>query len=130
MAASCKEALDSSHQQVTTFLGDAMIERYKPIDLMAVTNANQLNLYSPGDNPVVQQLSAGEQFSLQGKAKGSRRIAGTNLRIRLTPNNGVGALLGLSKANKNSIMTIKLQQDRIPTLLNQVNPTIFDMGVN
>ena len=131
MANSCRDALNSlTPQQVTEFLGDAMVTRYKPIDLMAVTNAQELNLYKPEDNPVVQQLSAGDQFQLQGKAKGSRRVAGTNLRVRLTTNNGIGALLGLSEKNKNSIMTIKLQQDRIPSLLNQVNPTIFDMGVN
>tara|TARA_R110000824_G_scaffold267147_1_gene456086 strand:+ start:1110 stop:1901 length:792 start_codon:yes stop_codon:yes gene_type:complete len=40
-----------------------------------------------------------------------------NLRIRLVLNNGVGALLGLSKSNKNAIATIKIQQDRCDKMM-------------
>ncbi len=39
------------------------------------------------------------------------------LRIRLTTNNGIGALLGQSKANKSSQAVIKFQQDDIPGLI-------------
>ena len=116
-------------EQVTQFLTDALITRYKPIALMAVTDADRLNLYAPGDNPVVQRLSAGEQFGLTGTARGSRRVPGTNLRVRLTLNNGVNALLGLSSKNKSSIPTIKLQQDNVPALLRSVSPQVFDMNV-
>lgn len=40
-----------------------------------------------------------------------------NLRIRLVLNNGVGALLGLSKSNKNSTPAIKIQQDRCDKMM-------------
>jgi hypothetical protein len=44
----------------------------------------------------------------------------THLRLRLVTNNGVTALLGLSEANKNSILTLKIQQDAVAALLNAV----------
>ena len=69
-------------------------------------------------------------------AKQSRQIwrekdglsVNTNLRVRLVLNNGVNALLGLSKPkensekkpNKNAILTIKIQQDAVATLLASV----------
>ena len=43
-----------------------------------------------------------------------------NLRIRLVLNNGVGALLGLSESNKNSIATIKIQQDRCDKMMERL----------
>ena len=62
------------------------------------------------------------------RAKESRQIwrekdglsVNTNLRVRLVTNNGVSALLGLSNANKNSILTVKIQQDQVGKLLNTV----------
>jgi hypothetical protein len=39
------------------------------------------------------------------------------LRIRVTSNNGIKAFLGLSKANKNSSIVLKLQQDRVDQLV-------------
>ena len=44
-------------------------------------------------------------------------IMDTGLRLRLTSNNGIKAFLGLSKANKNSQVVLKLQQDGISNLL-------------
>ena len=44
----------------------------------------------------------------------------THLRLRLVTNNGITALLDLSKANKNSILTLKIQQDAVATLLASV----------
>ena len=60
-----------------------------------------------------------------GRAKESRQVwrekdglgVNTHLRLRLVTNNGVTALLGLSNANKNSILTLKIQQDAVATLL-------------
>jgi hypothetical protein len=39
------------------------------------------------------------------------------LRLRVVTNNGINALLGLSKSNKNSSLTIKIQQDEIRKML-------------
>jgi len=131
VADACSQALnDLTPELVTEFLVDALVTRYQSINLMAVTDGNKLNLYSPDDNPVVQALSAGQEFCVSGKAKGSRRVESTNLRIRITTNNGIGALLGVSKANKNSSISLKLQQDRVNALLNIVNPLVFDMEDN
>ena len=46
----------------------------------------------------------------------------TGLRIRLTSNNGIKAMLGVSKANKSSIPVLKLQQDNIQRLVNSADP--------
>ena len=39
------------------------------------------------------------------------------IRIRIVTNNGIGALIGQSKANKSSIGVVKIQQDNIPGLI-------------
>ena len=39
------------------------------------------------------------------------------LRIRVVTNNGIGALIGQSKSNSNSIGVVKIQQDNIPGLI-------------
>ena len=46
----------------------------------------------------------------------------TGLRLRLTSNNGIKAMLGISKANKSSIPVLKLQQDNIQRLVNSADP--------
>ena len=61
---------------------------------------------------------AASVYSLKsGRAKSSAQILRngvvTNLRLRVVLNNGVGALIGLSKSNKNSIPVIKVQQDAV-----------------
>tara|TARA_R110000824_G_scaffold70902_5_gene181791 strand:+ start:5244 stop:6026 length:783 start_codon:yes stop_codon:yes gene_type:complete len=43
-----------------------------------------------------------------------------NIRIRLVLNNGIGALLGLSKSNKFSTPTIKIQQDRCDKMIERL----------
>tara|TARA_Y100000590_G_C15651460_1_gene988909 strand:- start:359 stop:1147 length:789 start_codon:yes stop_codon:yes gene_type:complete len=61
------------------------------------------------------------------RAKTSRQIMRngivTNLRLRVSLNNGVKALLGLSKANKYSIPVIKIQQDSVDKVL--INTTLY-----
>ena len=42
------------------------------------------------------------------------------IRIRVVLNNGVTALLGLSKANKTSQPVVKIQQDKVASLINNV----------
>ena len=61
-------------------------------------------------------------YSLKStRAKSSRQITRngivTNLRLRIVLNNGVKALLGLSKSNKYSIPVIKVQQDKVNAVL-------------
>ena len=59
------------------------------------------------------------------RAAGSRQIwrvkngiaENTHLRVRIVLNNGCNALIGLSRANKNSYLSIKIQQDNVNGLL-------------
>jgi len=37
--------------------------------------------------------------------------------LRVTSNNGIKAFMGLSKANRNSQVVLKLQQDRVQNLV-------------
>jgi hypothetical protein len=62
------------------------------------------------------------------RAKTSRQIwivtadgnkINTNLRIRLTLNNGITALLGKSKANKNAAPCFKIQQDNVDLFISK-----------
>ena len=46
----------------------------------------------------------------------------TGLRLRLTSNNGIKAMLGISKSNKTSVPVLKLQQDNIQRLVNSADP--------
>ena len=50
----------------------------------------------------------------------------TNLRIRITLNNGVTALLGLSSANKNSCVCLKVQQDNVRGYINSLRNTVIE----
>ena len=61
------------------------------------------------------------------RAKTSRQIwiktsdekeINTNLRIRLVLNNGITALLGQSKSNKNASPCLKIQQDKVDAFIN------------
>lgn len=75
----------------------------------------------PYDSETVYELRA-------SRAAGSRQIwrikngiaTNTNLRIRIVLNNGVRALIGLSTANKDSILTLKIQQDNVNGLLKTI----------
>jgi hypothetical protein len=64
------------------------------------------------------------------RASGSRQIwrikngieTNTHLRVRIVLNNGIRALIGLSTANKDSILTLKIQQDNVNALLKTIQP--------
>jgi hypothetical protein len=66
------------------------------------------------------------QYELRNtRAASSRQIwrtkngmsVNTHLRVRIALNNGVGALIGLSASNANSILTLKIQQDNVGGLI-------------
>lgn len=72
----------------------------------------------------VYPYHAETRYELRGTSDSRQiwRITGgvavnTHLRVRLVLNNGVNALLGLSRANKTSQLTVKLQQDNVRGLL-------------
>ena len=48
------------------------------------------------------------------------------LRLRVTSNNGINAFLGNSKANRNSQVVMKLQQDQVNHLVDNINAEVID----
>jgi len=52
------------------------------------------------------------------------KVYDCGLRLRVTSNNGINAFLGTSKANRNSQVVIKLQQDKVKQLLQQVGARV------
>ena len=50
----------------------------------------------------------------------------TNLRLRLTNNNGINAGFGFSKSNKSTSAVIKIQQEKVDNLLNILENPIID----
>ena len=98
------------------------------------TKAKTVFVFPFENHPVNHYLNNNYTISLQGKGKSSRKVIfsdGVNeydcgLRIRITSNNGINAFLGLSKANKNSQVVIKLQQDNIKELLSSTKHKKYD----
>ena len=96
--------------------------------VMAVTDTSARRCYvcDHDDLQVSRLLNDGYSAILvAGRGMTSRKvvlvkgddIVDCGLRIRVTSNNGVKAFLGLSKANRNSQIVLKLQQDRVDNLV-------------
>jgi len=88
-------------------------------------------IYDANRHPVFEYVKKGFTAYLEGDAPLSRMIYfedfngnhyPTDIRLRVTNNNGTRAFLGVSEANTNSSVVIKLQQDRVGNLLKSVNP--------
>ena len=133
--------LEMPSEVVTGFLKNALIERYEktdslPCKYIAITDARskKLYLYPHNQHPVIIRLQSDDEFDLvrgTGRKATSVQVAGTGLRIRLTTNNGIRPLLGIGKSNNQSAsLVLKLQQDGVNALLNDVNPLVFDMEAN
>ena len=82
------------------------------------------------NHPVVALLEDGYRPSIDVKlGKSSGRVLFTKgddvqnvgLRMRIHTNNGVSALLGLSKSNKNAAFVFKFQQDAVKELIESVD---------
>ena len=93
---------------------------------LIMLNESNLDLYcNPNHN---------HEFILKRKnAKTSRQIwikkdeieINTHLRIRLTLNNGITALLGRSKCNKTSVPSLKIQQDNVDEFISKCSDKII-----
>jgi hypothetical protein len=98
------------------------------------TKTDKLYVFGAEQHPAVEYINQGFSAILKGKGKSSRKVLfsdGINvydcgLRIRVTNNNGINAFLGLSKANRNSQVVIKLQQDKVKQLLTSTNARQYD----
>lgn len=127
----CELALDTlSSAQVTEILQRGLIDSNSGIDVVINdTKISKLYKFAADQHPAIEYISKGYSIVLKGKGKSSRMIyfvdADGNvydcgLRIRVTSNNGINAFLGNSKANRNSQVVIKLQQDKVKKLLQEV----------
>ena len=124
----CREGLDSiESNDLTTWLKDQLVNANHDM-VMVITDTLTDKVYICEHDSIesVRLLNSGYTAELvKGKGATSRKvvlckgdhIVDTGLRLRLTSNNGITAFLGLSKANKNSQVVLKLQQDSIANLL-------------
>ena len=114
-----------------TFLYNSLIN---DLDIV-INDTNEGVLYHTPNHGLrsIQLLERGFQAEIipADKIQTSRKVVlrmgvhtvDTGLRLRLTSNNGIKAMLGMSKANKTSIPVLKLQQDNIQRLVNSSDPS-------
>jgi len=128
----CELALDTlSSAQVTEILQRGLIDSNSGIDVVINdTKISKLYKFAADQHPAIEYISKGYSIVLKGNGKSSRmvyfvdadgNVYDCGLRIRVTSNNGINAFLGNSKANRNSQVVIKLQQDKVKQLLQEVN---------
>ncbi len=132
----CETCLNSlSSEQVVEILQRGFCNKNVGFDVVINdVKINNLFIFQFENHPAVDYINRGFTISLQGKGKSSRKVLfsdGINvydcgLRIRVTSNNGINAFLGLSKANKNSQVVIKLQQDNVKQLLTSTQAKKYD----
>ena len=124
-ADTCASGFDYlSKDQVCDLIVDSIMHG---IDCIIVNDKENSNLYSfhPGEHPAVKMAKTCDSVKLAGNGKGSRKVIfikdgvdyDYGIRLRITSNNGVSAFLGLSSANSNSQIVIKLQQDSVDKLV-------------
>ena len=124
----CSDALDAiTADALTAWVTDQVVNANHGM-VMAVTDTNARRCYVCDHDAlqVARLLRDGYTARLvSGRGMTSRKVVlvkgsetvDCGLRIRVTSNNGVKAFLGLSKANRNSQVVLKLQQDRVDNLV-------------
>ena len=132
----CELSLDTlTSNQIIDILRRGLIDTNAEFDVVVNdTKTDKLYIFGAEQHPAVEYINQGFSALLKGKGKSSRKVLfsdGINvydcgLRIRVTSNNGINAFLGLSKANKNSQVVIKLQQDAVKKLLTSTNSKQYD----
>lgn len=124
---------DFTSEELSSFIQDRLIDENKGLKSVVTDVAtNSYYIWDVDNHPAVKYIRLGYTPFLKGRAKGSRRLFFTDgvkeyncgLRIRVTSNNGITAFLGLSKANRNSQVVFKLQQDNVSKLLSAVNAEV------
>jgi hypothetical protein len=125
-----------SSDEIRTLINTLMIEPNKDIDvLVTVLSESDIYYFPFEDHPIIKLVNDSKvKFFLQKKSKklhcdsrtimaevtdetGSAKIVDTGVRIRLHLNNGVSALLGVSKSNSSSTFCIKFQQDNFKEII-------------
>ena len=133
----CESALDTlTSAQVTEILRRGLIDANSGFDVVINdTKTSELYKFSADQHPAADYIQKGYSIVLKGNGKSSRmvyfvdadgNVYDCGLRIRVTSNNGINAFLGLSKANSNSQVVIKLQQDKVKQLLSSTQSAKYD----
>lgn len=133
----CELALNTlTSEQVTEILRRGLIDANCGFDVVVNdTKTSKLYKFSAEQHPAVDYIAKGYNIVLKGSGKSSRmlyfvdnvgNVYDCGLRIRITSNNGINAFLGNSKANKNSQVVIKLQQDKVKQLLSSTQSVKYD----
>ena len=124
----CSDALDAiTPDALTAWVTEQVVNANHGM-VMAVTDTNARRCYVCDHDAlqVARLLNDGYSAHLvSGRGVTSRKVVlvkgddtvDCGLRIRVTSNNGIQAFLGLSKANRNSQIVLKLQQDRVDNLV-------------
>ena len=124
----CTGALDAITPEILTrWIQSEMVTANEGM-AMAITDTKAGICYVMEHDAIrtAQLLAAGYEARLEaGRGSTSRKvvlvkdshIVETGLRLRVTSNNGIKAFMGLSKANRNSQVVLKLQQDRVQNLV-------------
>jgi len=131
----CESVLDTlTSAQVTDILRRGLIEPNRNFDVaINDTKTCELYVFDAEEHPAYDYIQKGYSIVLKGNGKSSRmvyfvdqhgKVYDCGLRLRVTSNNGINAFLGTSKANRNSQVVIKLQQDKVKQLLQQVGARV------
>ena len=133
----CETALESlSADRLIALLKDIFSKQEGYDIVINDTESREVFIFAAEQHPVLAAIEQGyipELVSTRG-AKSSRKIVfrkgnetiNTGLRLRVTSNNGINAFLGLSKANKNSQIVVKLQQDAVGQLVKDANADVYN----
>ena len=139
----CEAALAKiTTEQLTKFLWEHVYDKQKGFKLVvADSETDTLYIIDHERTPLAQLLSKGYKAHIvMGRGKSSAKIifaapgktindidsgVDIGLRFRCTSNNGIKAMLGLSKANKNSQTVVKIQQDKVQQFVNDSSPTLI-----
>jgi hypothetical protein len=132
----CDLALDNlTSVEITDILRRGLIDANCGFDVVINdTKTSELYVFSADQHPAHDYIANGYSIVLKGNGKSSRmvyfvdadgNVYDCGLRLRVTSNNGINAFLGNSKANRNSQVVIKLQQDKVAKLLEESAAQVY-----
>ncbi len=123
-------------EDINSVLEKALISGHSTIQYLSISDVHAEKLHTiPIENiPSIVAIKAGLQPKLIGHAAQSRKLVfintngselNTDLKLRLTTNNGIKALLGISDSNSTSVIVLKLMQFKAQSLIKCTNiPTL------
>jgi len=127
MTAAHQALSDLTSNEVSTILRDHVASKNEGMKIIISETSTGSNWeYSFEDSPLYDAIQNHTPKVVLGNGIDSAKVVfqtkggetiDHGIRIRIVTNNGIGALIGQSKANKSSIGVVKIQQDNIPGLI-------------